>query len=128
MLAELLGRSGSHDLALSTLRQALTTAQSTGERYFEPELRRLEGQLLLAIAPANSDQAERCFEESLAVAARHRARSLEFRAALSLARLWCERGRTVDARRLIERTGAQLTDAHDTPDWQAAQTLMRSLS
>jgi predicted negative regulator of RcsB-dependent stress response len=78
------------------LEEALTAAHSTGERNYEAELYRLQGELLLA--QSADDRAEACFRRALDVARCRGAKSLELRAAVSLSRLWRQRGENDTAR------------------------------
>ena len=104
------GKSGQPDEGLATLAEALTASQSTGERFYEAELHRLQGELLLqaAVRGLASDvstpdaAAEACFQRALAVARRQQAKSLELRAAMSLGRLWQHQGKRAAARQLLE--------------------------
>jgi DNA-binding winged helix-turn-helix (wHTH) protein/predicted ATPase len=84
LLAEVLIRDGQTAAALATLDEALGLVGPTGERLFEAELHRLRGE---ALRSAAHPDAEGCFRQALAVARRQGARSLELRAAVSLARL-----------------------------------------
>ncbi|HKG45900.1 MAG TPA: AAA family ATPase [Pyrinomonadaceae bacterium] len=84
LLAEELLKLGEVDEAWSVLEEATAMVSSTGERYYEAELYRLKGELLLKKNPAN---AEECFKRSLAIAKSQKAISLQFRTEMSLARL-----------------------------------------
>lgn len=72
---------------LSALDEAICLGEQTGERWFEAEAYRLKGELLLQKTPANPAEAEICFTQALQVARAQQSKSLELRAALSLARL-----------------------------------------
>src|SRR5262249_20895214 len=74
---------------LSAIEEGLRLAGTNLDRYYEPELWRLRGELLLK---AGRSGAEDCFAEALKIASRHGARALELRAATSLARFWADRG------------------------------------
>jgi predicted ATPase len=75
---------------------------STGERFYEAELRRLQGELWLARAAAHRQAAEHCFQEALTTARQQQAKSWEVQAALSLSRLWHEEGKRDAARKLLD--------------------------
>ena len=85
---------------MAALEEALTLMEQTGERYYEAELHRQRGELLLLRAaqrhPAQGSreqhEAEACFQQALDVARRQQAKSLELRAAMSLSRLWQQPG------------------------------------
>ena len=92
LLAEAYGQQGQAEEGLRLLGEAQVTARQTGERSFEAELLRLQGELCLP-GDAEHVEAEGCFRQALDVARRQQARSLELRATLSLARLWQRQGR-----------------------------------
>jgi predicted ATPase len=83
------------EAGLRVLAEALAVVQNTGECFWEAELHRLQGALLLqqAVSPTPTAEAEVCLQRLLDVARRQQARSLELRAALSLARLWQRQGK-----------------------------------
>jgi predicted ATPase len=92
-LAEALGHGGQVDEGLRLLAEALAVVDTTGECWWEAELHRLMGELLLRQALADVRQAEACLHQALVVARRQQARSWELRAATSLARLWQQQGK-----------------------------------
>ena len=112
---------------LSLLAEALATAHKTGERFYEAELHRLMGDLLLEEVPLNVSEAENSFSRALDVARRQEAKSLELRAATSLARLWGEQGRRGDARRLLSPIYGWFTEGFDTADLIDAKALLDQL-
>jgi predicted ATPase len=87
LLAESCGRAGRVDEGLSILTEALATADTHEERYYEAEIYRLKGELLLRQDAFNNAEAGSCFEGAIAIARRQSARSFELRATMSLARL-----------------------------------------
>ena len=62
--------------------------KTTGERFWEAEVYRLQGELLLASPGDHHPKADACFHQALDVARRQGAKSLELRATMSLSRLW----------------------------------------
>jgi predicted ATPase len=76
-----------HHLRSVALAEALATAPQTGEQWWDAELHRLKGELLLRQATP-PEEAETCFHQALASARQQEARSLELRAVVSLARRW----------------------------------------
>jgi DNA-binding winged helix-turn-helix (wHTH) protein len=120
LLAELCRRAGRIEAASERLAEARAQAESSGERYWEAELHRLEGEVLLAAAGDRNrgDRAEACFRRALEVAGRQGATSLELRAALSLSRL----ASSPDAHQLLGEVVGRFTEGHDTADLRAAQT------
>ena len=122
LLAELCLRAGRLEAASERLAEARAQAESSGEHYWEAELHRMEGEVLLAAAgDGDRDRdarAEACFRRALEVAGRQGATSLELRAALSLSRL----GSSPDAHQLLGEVVGRFTEGHDTADLRAAQT------
>jgi predicted ATPase len=132
-LAEAYGKAGQPQEGLSVLAEALAQVEQTGERYYEAELHRLEGELLLmqgdeTEAEASLPQAESCFQHAIEVAQRQRAKSWELRATVSLARLWQQQGRTDEARRMLAQIYGWFTEGFDTPDLKEAKALLEELS
>jgi predicted ATPase len=111
---------------LAALREAASLVEKTGERYFEAEIHRLEGNLLLA--ENGSAEAEACYLKALEVARAQEARSLELRAASDLARLWRQRGRHAEARDLLAPVYGWFTEGFDTADLKEAKTLLDKLT
>ena len=113
------------DEGLRVLDEALVLAESTGERCYQAELHRLKGERLLARAlESGSVEAEACFEQSLAIARQQGARSLELRTALSLARLYRDRGRHVEACNLVLPIYERFDEGFDTLDLREARDLL----
>ena len=114
------------DQALRLLDEALALVESTGERSHEAELYRLKGERLLAGSRdgASVDAAEACFEQALAIARRQQAQSFELRAAISLARLYREKGKPAQARELIAPIYQRFDQGFDTLDLREASSLL----
>jgi len=118
---------GQSDNGLKTLSEALKLANESGERFFESELHRLQGELLLAASGAE-DEIESCFQKALQIAREQNARSLELRATTNLARLWSRQGKQEDARRMLGEIFDWFREGFDTPDLQAAKALLEALT
>jgi DNA-binding winged helix-turn-helix (wHTH) protein/predicted ATPase len=120
LLAELCLRAGRIEAASERLAEARAQVEKSGERYWEAELHRLEGEVLLAAAGDGDrgDRAEACFRRALEVAGGQVATSLELRAALSLSRL----GSSPDAHQRLSEVVGRFTEGRDTADLRAAQT------
>ncbi|MDD2924454.1 AAA family ATPase [Rhodoferax sp.] len=108
--------------------QTQADAQRCGDGHFTAELYRLQGVCLLGLSTASVAQAEACFAQALAVSRRQQARSLELRAAISLARLWQSQGQSAQARHLLEEVCRWFAQGRDTRDFQAALELLRVLN
>ena len=123
-LAESQHMIGQSELGFQMLAQALEAAQHTGERTFEAELYRLQGEYTLQ-SPA---QAETYFFKALETARRQQAHSWELRSATSLARLWQRQGKPQDAHHLLAPVYGWFTEGFDTADLQDAKALLNHLT
>src|SRR5262245_24380583 len=83
LLAEAYGQAGQPEAGLPCLAEAVTRVAVTEERWWEAEVSRLQGELLLRLPRPDLPQATACFHQALAVARRQQVRALELRAALS---------------------------------------------
>jgi class 3 adenylate cyclase/predicted ATPase len=111
---------------LNLITDALTRAHQTECRYYEAELYRLKGELLLE-SVADEREAETCFQSALHVARGQSAKSLELRAAMSLSRLWYDQGKKAEARQLLGEIYGWFTEGFDTADLKAAKALLEEL-
>jgi predicted ATPase len=132
-LAEAQAKAGQPEEGLVTLAEALTLVEQTDERYWEAELYRLKGELLLmqgddAGAEASLHQAESCFQHAIEVARRQSAKSWELRATVSLCRLWQKQGKLEEAQKLLAEIYGWFTEGSDTLDLQEAKALLEGLS
>jgi predicted ATPase len=152
-LAEAYGRTGQIEEGLHVLAEALAAVHRTGERYCEADLYRLQGEFLLRQAEQGTSrtvppetellaeaervgatdvsprrtEAEACFHQALAIARQQQAKSLELRAAISLARLWQQQGERAKARQLLAEVHGWFTEGFDTTDLQEARALLAEL-
>jgi predicted ATPase len=126
-LAEAYGQAGQVDEGLQVLAEALAYIEQAGERWWEAELHRLKGELLLLQSADNHPAAVSCFEQALALARRQQAKSWELRTATSLARLWQQQGRRAEAHELLAPVYGWFTEGFDTADLQEARTLLAEL-
>jgi predicted ATPase len=133
-LAESYALAGQPAAGRDALDQALDMVRNTGERYYEAELHRLEGAMVLASASGQSahaaafEAAEVSFTQALDIARRQGARSLELRAATSLARIWREQGRSSAARQMLEGIYGSFTEGFETVDLREAKALLGELA
>ena len=127
LLADALGDAGEVVDALATLDEALALADATGERWWEPEQLRLKGVLLQRQTVPDRAGAETCFLRALDVARARQARSLELRAATSLARLWQELDRPREARGVLADIYGRFTEGLDAPDLVDARAVLANL-
>jgi predicted ATPase len=96
----------------------------TEERWWEAEICRLQGTLLLRQSIAPPAEVETWLRRALDVARRQQARSLELRAATSLARLWHHQGKHAEARDLLAPVYDWFTEGFDAPDLKEAKALL----
>ena len=100
--------------------------EQTGARFWEAEVQRLTGELLLRQAVPDEEQAAACFQQALDAARRQQAKSLELRAAMSLARLWQQQGKRAAARDLLAPVYGWFAEGFDTADLQEAKALLEA--
>jgi predicted ATPase len=128
LLAEAHGNMGQPEAGLAALTEALTLVDTTGERWYEAELYRLKGELLLQRSSDNHTEAETCFQHAISIAQSQQAKSWELRAATSLARLWQPQGKRDEARQVLGEVYGWFTEGFDTADLQEAKALLETLS
>src|SRR5216684_7802516 len=116
------------DEALNTLSEASKEMEINGGGYYEAEVYRLRGEVLLKIDLANDGEALRCFEQAIEVARGQGGKSLELRATTSLARLLASQGRRGEARAMLAEIYNWFTEGFDTADLKDAKALLDELS
>jgi class 3 adenylate cyclase/predicted ATPase len=119
---------GQFDEAQNHIDQAVATIESTGERVWAAEVRRLAGEVALLSPRAEVTLAQTHFEYALAVARQQQAKSWELRAAMSLARLWRDQGKVQQARELLAPVYGWFTEGFDTRDLKEAKALLEELA
>jgi predicted ATPase len=130
MFAEALGWGGQIEDGQEVLAEALAMVECTGTVFHAAELHRLQGEFLLR-RQATADafhEAEACFRRALATAQGQKAKSLELRAATSLARLYQKLNRPADARLALAQCYDWFTEGFDTPDLREAKSLLEEVA
>jgi predicted ATPase len=127
LMAETYRKAGQTVEGLSVVNEAIARALPTECRYFEAELYRVKGELLLSQTVPDAAQAESCFKQGVDVSRRQAAKSLELRAVMSLCRLWQRQGKTAEARQLLGDIYGWFTEGFDTADLKAAKALLEEL-
>jgi class 3 adenylate cyclase/predicted ATPase len=127
-LADVHARAGDHEAALSVVEQTLSGLDDVTGRSWEAELRRQRAEFLLALDAARAGDAEACLKEAIGIAQRQNAKSLELRAATSLATLLQAQGRSDEARGAIEPIYGWFTEGPDTSDLRRARDVLAALS
>jgi predicted ATPase len=128
MLAEVCGNVGKVEEGLAALAEAAQRGKDQGAPYYEPEIHRLKGELLLTRAPKSPTDAESCFRQAITSARRQKSRSLELRAVLSLSRLYCQQGKTDEAHQMLAEIYGWFTEGFDTVDLREAKALLQEAS
>jgi predicted ATPase len=128
LLAEICDHLGHPADGLQALAEAHTLVEQQEERYWEAEVCRLRGVLLLRQPETSQAEAETWLLRALDVARRQQAKSLELRAAMSLARMWQCQGKRGAARDLLAPIYNWFTEGFDTADLQQAKGLLEVLS
>jgi predicted ATPase len=120
--AEACAQAGRFDDALAALDRATATAAATGECYYQAELQRLRGALL--VETGDAAEGASWLQQAIDAARGQQAKSLELRAATSLARLWRDQGRRAQAHDLLAPVYGWFTEGFDTPDLKEAKGLL----
>jgi predicted ATPase len=124
LLAEASLKAGRHQMGLQMLFEAM--GERTIQSFYEPELHRLKGELLLT--QGLSQDAEASFGQAIGIARARQAKSLELRAVTSLSRLLNQQGKQAEARRLLAEVYGWFTEGFDTADLKQAKALLQGLS
>jgi predicted ATPase len=128
-LAEILADSGQRAEALETIRAGIAYAAETGICLWQAEHLRMQAEMTLEDGSTTQRKiGEALLEESIEIARKQRAKSLELRAATSLAGLWMERGEPDRARTLLAPIFGSFTQGFDTVDLRAAAALLEPVS
>jgi class 3 adenylate cyclase/predicted ATPase len=128
LLADVCDHPGHTEDGLQALAEAHTLIEQHEERWWEAEIYRLRGVLLLRQPGTSQAEAETWLRRALDVARRQETKSLELRAAMSLCRLWQQQGKRADAYALLAPVYSWFTDGFDTADLQEAKVLLEALA
>jgi predicted ATPase len=137
-LSESYAKAGQVEQGLNLLAEALALVGKTDVRFWEAELHRLKGEMLLmehqgkerasTAQFAQFADVEACFRQAIDVARHQQAKSLELRATTSLCRLWQAQGKRAEAHALLAPIFGWFTEGLDTVDLIEAKTLLEALS
>ena len=128
LLAELYLRKNRIDEGLSAIEEARKLAVPGGELFWQAELLRLKGELLLGQSDPSVQAAEQCLCEALKVAQDQQAKMLELRAATSLAKLWRKLNKVDEARRILNSVCSKFNESVNNLDLIEAKTVLEQLS
>ena len=131
LLAEGYAALGQITEALNVIAEALEFVRQTDERWWEAEIYRLKGELLLkdeggTLRVKDEETAEACFLKAIEVARRQKAKSLELRATVSLARLWQAHGKQEEAHQMLAEIYDWFTEGFETVDLREAKALLEA--
>jgi len=127
-LAEAEAGAGEVAAALRRLDDALAGLEATENRWYEAEIHRIRGEILLKRDPADTAAAEQSLQVAIAVAQSQKARSFELRAALSLAKLYRAANRGADAHAVLAPAVEGFPPTQHFPELTEAQTLLAALN
>ena len=116
-----------HEEFSSSIDEAITTLQQSRETWCEAEIYRVAGEIELKSPEPDAAKAEAYFQHALAVARQQQAKSWELRAAMSLARLWRDQGKPLQAHELLAPVYGWFTEGFDTRDLKDAKALLDAL-
>jgi predicted ATPase len=128
VLADVCAHLGHPDDSLRALAEAHALAEQHEDRWWEAEIHRLQGVVLLRQPGASQAEAEAWVQRALDVSRRQEAKSLELRAATSLSRLWQQQGKGAEAYKLLAPVYGWFTEGFDTADLQEAKALLEELA
>ncbi len=137
LLAEAYKKEEQNEEGLRVIIEELARIKTVGLRFYEAELHRIMGELLLGKEVKNqkaknkhenASEAEACFRSALEVARRQNAKSLELRTVMSLSRLWQNQGKKAEALQMLGEIYGWFTEGFDTADLKEAKALLEELS
>ena len=118
---------GKFDDAWRYICEATDTIATKKEKWFEAEVNRIAGEVARKSPAPHTAKAEEYFERAIEVARQQQAKSWELRAAMSLACLWRDQGKSQQARELLAPVYGWFTEGFDTRDLKEAKTLLDAL-
>jgi len=116
---------GQPEVALDLLDEAIQTADKINERFFEAELYRLRGEILLTMG--RRGEAEAGLRRALTIAQQQQARWWELRAATTLAKHWRDEGKCLEAYSLLQPVYGWFVEGFDTASLKDAKALLGEL-
>jgi predicted ATPase len=127
LLAEIYLRKKRFSEGLAAIEDAQKTAVTQEELFWQAELFRLKGELLLGQSDQSLNEAEQCFCKALEIARNQHAKMLELRAATSLARLWKKLNQLDEAKSILSSVYSSFTEGFGSPDLIEAKTVLEQL-
>jgi class 3 adenylate cyclase/predicted ATPase len=127
LLAEIYLRLNRIDEGLSVIEEAQKFAATWEELFWQAELLRLKGELLLRQSGQSVPAAEQCLSDALKIAQDQHATMLELRAATSLARFWKTRNKVDEATRILQSVCAKFNEGVENLELSEAKTVLAQL-
>ena len=127
-LASAYAELGNFDDAWRCIGEASMAVDTTKEKWCEADVHRTSGEIVLRWSERDTTTAQKYFERALDVARAQQAKSWELRAAMSLARLWRDQGKILEARELLAPVYGWFTEGFDTRDLKEAKALLAELA
>jgi predicted ATPase len=124
LIAQACLKGGQTEQAYDVLTKELKRVNDTGVRYYEAELHRIKGEVLLRRSASSQKEAETCFHEAIDLSHDQGAKSLELRATMSLSGLWQKQGKKAEAQRILQAIYDWFTEGFDTADLKEAKELL----
>ncbi len=124
LLAEGYRQANQNEAALSTLTEALTLAEKSGENWSAAELYRQYGELCLNLPTPRVEQAESCYHRAITIARQQGAKTLELRSTVSLRHLWLKQGKATLFDDCLTPLYSWFTEGHTTVDLQEARAAL----
>ena len=128
VFAQALLKSGEQERASEVVAEALEFIEVSGSRLYEAEAHRLKGACLAAMGEKDMAEAERWLASAVAISQRQGALPLALRAAMSLARLRCDRGQHAGAGADLRLIYGSFTEGFGTPELENAKVLLEEIA
>ncbi len=128
LVAQACLKGGQTEQAHSVLTKELERVRDTGVRYYEAELHRIKGEVLLRRSASSRNEAETCFHTAIDLSHDQGTKSLELRAIMSLSDLWQKQGKKEEARQMLQDIYGWFTEGFDTADLKQAKQLLNVFS
>ena len=128
LLAETTASTGKIDQSLTILEKAQAFAEQSGELFWQAEIYRTKGEILMQSSADTDNDAESCFKRALKIASQQNSKSLELRAAMSLLRLHLKQKNSKQLESTytaLEQIYKSFSEGFDTSDLQNAKSLLK---
>ncbi len=136
-IGEALGGLGQVEMGFALVAQASEVMDRNDERYVESEIHRIRGELELKLASSSSSssvdvrkaqsKAEQSLVRAIGIARQRGAKSLELRAAISLSRMYRDRGKDSEALALLQPVADWFTEGFDCSELKTAKSILADL-